>query len=196
MTEKLNISMPIIVEGKYDKIKLASVCNADIFTTDGFSIFNSKEKLALFARLAKKNGIIIMTDSDGAGTVIRRHISNAIPADKIFHLRIPKIKGKERRKSTASAEGTLGVEGMEAELIRKLLLPYSGGCCPRRAGITKAMLYEHGLSGGEGSAARRDKLAAVFDLPDGMTANALLSALNILTDAESFEKAAKAITEG
>lgn len=196
MTEKLNISMPIIVEGKYDKIKLASVCNADIFTTDGFSIFNSKEKLALFARLAKKNGIIIMTDSDGAGTVIRRHISNAIPADKIFHLRIPKIKGKERRKSTASAEGTLGVEGMEADLIRKLLLPYSGGNCPQRAGITKAMLYEHGLSGGEGSAARRDKLAAVFDLPDGMTANALLSALNILTDAESFEKAAKAITEG
>ncbi len=196
MTEKLNIDLPIIVEGKYDKIKISSVCNADIFTTDGFGIFNSKEKLALFARLAKRGGIILMTDSDGAGTVIRRHISGAIPPDKIYHLRIPKIKGKEKRKTTRSAEGTLGVEGMEADVIRKLLLPYSGGNRPERAGITKAMLYEYGLSGGDGSAAKRDALAEKFDLPDGMSANALLSALNILTDAESFEKAAKEISEG
>ena len=194
--EKLNVDLPIIVEGKYDKIKIASICNADICTTDGFGIFNSKEKLALFARLAKRGGIILMTDSDGAGTVIRRHISGAIPPDKIYHIRIPKIKGKEKRKSTRSAEGTLGVEGMEADVIRKLLLPYSGGNRPERAGITKAMLYEHGLSGGEGSAEKRDLLAQKFDLPDGMSANALLSALNILTDAESFEKAAKEISEG
>ena len=196
MTEKLNIDLPIIVEGKYDKIKIASVCNADIFTTDGFGIFNSKEKLALFAKLANRGGILLMTDSDGAGTVIRRHISGAIPPDKIYHLRIPKIRGKEKRKSTRSAEGTLGVEGMEADVIRKLLLPYSGGCRPERAGITKAMLYEYGLSGGDGSAAKRDALAKRFDLPDGMSANALLSALNILTDAESFEKAAKEISKG
>ncbi|MBQ2733869.1 MAG: DUF4093 domain-containing protein [Clostridia bacterium] len=196
MTEKLNIDLPIIVEGKYDKIKIASVCNADIFTTDGFGIFNSKEKLALFAKLANRGGILLMTDSDGAGTVIRRHISGAIPPDKIYHLRIPKIPGKEKRKSTRSAEGTLGVEGMEADVIRKLLLPYSGGCRPERAGITKAMLYEYGLSGGDGSAAKRDALAKRFDLPDGMSANALLSALNILTDAESFEKAAKEISKG
>ena len=196
MSERLNIDLPIIVEGKYDKIKIASVCNADIFTTDGFGIFNSKEKLALFARLAKRGGIILMTDSDGAGTVIRRHISGAIPPDKIYHLRIPKIKGKEKRKSTRSAEGTLGVEGMEADVIRKLLLPYAGGNRPDRAGITKAMLYEHGMSGGSESARKRDLLAAKFDLPDGMSANALLSALNILTDAESFNKAAKEISEG
>lgn len=196
MTEKLNIDLPIIVEGKYDKIKIASICNADIFTTDGFGIFNSKERLALFARLAKRGGIILMTDSDGAGTVIRRHISGAIPPDKIYHLRIPKVKGKEKRKSTRSAEGTLGVEGMDADIIRKLLLPYAGGKRPERAGITKAMLYEYGLSGGEGSAAKRDALAAKFDLPDGMSANALLSALNILTDAESFERAATEISEG
>lgn len=196
MTEKLNIDLPIIVEGKYDKIKIASICNADIFTTDGFGIFNSKERLALFARLAKRGGIILMTDSDGAGTVIRRHISGAIPPDKIYHLRIPKVKGKEKRKSTRSAEGTLGVEGMDADIIRKLLSPYAGGKRPERAGITKAMLYEYGLSGGEGSAAKRDALAAKFDLPDGMSANALLSALNILTDAESFERAATEISEG
>ena len=196
MSEKLNIDLPIIVEGKYDKIKIASVCNADVFTTDGFGIFNSKEKLALFARLAKRGGIILMTDSDGAGTVIRRHISGAIPPDKIYHLRIPKIKGKEKRKSTRSAEGTLGVEGMEADVIRKLLLPYAGGNRPTRAGISKAMLYEYGMSGGAESAKKRDLLAAKFDLPDGMSANALLSALNILTDAESFEKAAKEIQEG
>ena len=194
--EKLNVDLPIIVEGKYDKIKIASICNADIFTTDGFGIFNSKEKLALFARLAKRGGIILMTDSDGAGTVIRRHIASAIPPDKIYHLRIPKIKGKEKRKSTRSAEGTLGVEGMDADVIRKLLLPFSAGSRPERAGITKAMLYEYGLSGGEGSAEKRDALAAKFDLPDGMSANALLSALNILTDAASFEKAAKEIQEG
>ncbi len=196
MTEKLNIDLPIIVEGKYDKIKISSICNADVFTTDGFGIFNSKEKLALFSRLAKRGGIILMTDSDGAGTVIRRHISGAIPPDKIYHLRIPKIKGKEKRKTARSAEGTLGVEGMDADVIRKLLLPYSGGNRPERAGITKAMLYEYGLSGGDGSAAKRDLIAQKFDLPDGMSANALLSALNILTDAESFSKAAKEITEG
>ncbi len=193
MNEKLCIDLPIIVEGKYDKIKLASICDADVFTTDGFGIFNSKEKLALFSRLAKKGGIILMTDSDGAGNVIRRYIGSAIPQDKIFHLRIPKIKGKEKRKSTRSAEGTLGVEGIEADTLRKMLTPFSGGSRPARAGITKAMLYEYGMSGGDGSAALRDKLAAKFDLPDGMTANALLSALNILTDAESFEAAAKEI---
>ena len=195
MSERLNITVPIIVEGKYDKIKLSSICNADIFTTDGFGIFNSKEKLALFARLAKNNGIIILTDSDGAGNVIRRHIGSAIPPDKIYHLRIPRINGKEKRKNSRSAEGYLGVEGMEADLLRKMLTPYAGGNLPTRAGITKALLYEYGLSGGAGSAERRNRLAAVFELPSGMTANALLSALNILTDAKTFEKEAAAIAE-
>ncbi len=195
MTEKLNISLPIIVEGKYDKIKLSSVCDADIFTTDGFSIFNSKEKLALFKRLANEGGVILLTDSDGAGTVIRKHIGSAIPPDKIYHVRIPHIKGKEKRKSTRSAEGFLGVEGMEADLLRKLLSPYADGKRPDRAGITKAVLYEYGLSGTNDSAAKRDILAARFDLPKGMSANALLSALNILTNLDSFIKEAKNITE-
>lgn len=195
MIEKLNISLPIIVEGKYDKIKLASVCEADIFTTDGFSIFNSKEKLALFKRLADEGGIILLTDSDGAGNVIRRHIGSAIPPEKIYHIRIPHIKGKEKRKSSRSAEGFLGVEGMEADLIRDLLLPYADGKRPKRAGITKAVLYEYGLSGASDSAAKRDALAARFNLPKGMSANALLSALNILTNLDSFIKEAKNITE-
>jgi len=195
MTEKLQIDIPIIVEGKYDKIKLSSRCNADIFTTGGFSIFNSKEQLALFRRLAKRGGIILMTDSDGAGTVIRRYIGSAIPKDKIYHLRIPKIKGKEKRKNTASAEGFLGVEGMEADLIRKLLAPYAGGNRPERAEISKAMLYEFGLSGGAGSAEKRDRLAKSFDLPEGMTANALLSALNIITDAKTFTEEAEKIAK-
>ena len=193
--EKLKINLPIIVEGRYDKSSLSGFIDATIITTGGFSIFNNKEKQALIRRIGK-DGIIVLTDSDGGGKQIRKFLQGIIPPENIHNLYIPKIEGKEKRKSKPSAAGTLGVEGIEADVIRKLLLPYSGGNRPERAGITKAMLYEYGLSGGEGSAEKRDILAAKFDLPDGMSANALLSALNLLTDAESFEKAAKAITEG
>ena len=193
MNEKLQIDLPIIVEGKYDRLRLLTVCDADIFTTGGFAIFNAKERLALFRRLAERGGILLLTDSDGAGGVIRRYIGSAIPPDRIYHLRIPRIAGKERRKASRSAEGLLGVEGMTPELLRSLLLPCAGGQRPVRAGIGKADLFACGLSGGTDSSSRRDRLAEAFGLPTGMTANALLSALNIITDKETFFRTAETL---
>ena len=107
-TERIHIPIPVVVEGKYDKIKLSSVIDANVITTGGFGIFNKKEKLALIRTLAEKGGIVILTDSDGAGGVIRSYIKSALPKEKIYNLYIPQIEGKERRKSTSSKEGTLG----------------------------------------------------------------------------------------
>ena len=112
MQKKLSIPYPIIVEGKYDRLRLIEVCSANIITTDGFGIFKKSERLALLRELSARTPIILLTDSDGAGKLIRSHITSAIPKDKLIQLYIPKIKGKEKRKDTPSAEGTLGVEGM------------------------------------------------------------------------------------
>ena len=114
--EKLHISMPVIVEGKYDKIKLDSIIDAEIVTTGGFSLFREKKKLSFIKKISDK-GVIVLTDSDGAGTLIRSHITSAVPPDKIYQLYIPQIKGKEKRKKYASAEGTLGVEGIDADKL-------------------------------------------------------------------------------
>jgi ribonuclease M5 len=189
--EKLKIPYPILVEGKYDKIKLDSVLEATVITTDGFRVFNNGEKLALVRALAKKTPIIVLTDSDGAGKLIRSHVTSALPKDRLIQLYIPKIAGKEKRKDTPSAEGTLGVEGMDADLLRRLFAPYAvgadGSVPPIRDNqLSKVDFYLDGLSGGEGSAARRDALAKRFGLPDGMTANALLSALRILCTYEEY----------
>ena len=192
--EKLRISYPIIVEGRYDKIKLASLLDAQILTTDGFGVFNHSEKLAVIRALAQKSRLIVLTDSDGAGKLIRSHITSSLPKDRLIHLYIPKVKGKERRKVAPSAEGTLGVEGMEASLLRQLFAPYavgSDGQPPRlsESKLSKVDFYLDGLSGGEGSAARRDRLAEQFGLPDGMTANALLSALRLLCTYDEYCRA-------
>ena len=191
---KLTIPYPIVVEGRYDKIKLASLVDATILTTDGFGVFNHSEKLAVVRALAKKTRIIVLTDSDGAGKLIRSHITSALPKDKLIQLYIPKIQGKERRKTTASAEGTLGVEGMDASLLRDLFAPYAegaDGAAPvlRDNKLSKVDFYLDGLSGGEGSAAKRDALAKKFGLPDGMTANALLAALRLLCTYEEYCRA-------
>lgn len=188
---KLTIPYPIVVEGRYDKIKLASLVDATILTTDGFGVFNHSEKLAVVRALAKKTRIIVLTDSDGAGKLIRSHITSALPRDRLIQLYIPKIAGKEKRKTAPSAEGTLGVEGMEASLLRELLSPYavgSDGQAPEIAEskLSKVDFYLDGLSGGEGSAKKRDALAKQFGLPDGMTANALLSALRLLCTYEDY----------
>ena len=192
--EKLKIPYPILVEGKYDKIKLDSVLEATVITTDGFRVFNRGEKLALVRALAEKSPVIVLTDSDGAGKLIRSHITSALPKDKLIQLYIPKIQGKERRKTTASAEGTLGVEGMDASLLRDLFAPYAegvDGAAPvlRDNKLSKVDFYLDGLSGGEGSAAKRDALAKTFGLPDGMTANALLAALRLLCTYEEYCRA-------
>ena len=147
------------------------------------------EKLSLFRELGKKTPIIVLTDSDGAGKLIRSHLTTAIPKDRLIQLYIPKIKGTEKRKSVPSAEGTLGVEGMERKLLFDLLLPFEtedGEKRMRENPISKTDFYNHGFSGGADSRAKRDALAEALGLPTGMTANALLEAVRILVSYEEY----------
>ena len=185
--EKLKIGYPIIVEGKYDKIKILSVADACVIQTDGFGVFKNSERLALIKKLAQKDKIIVLTDSDGAGKVIRSHVTSAIPKDRLIQLYIPQVEGKERRKTQGSKEGFLGVEGVEADIIRRLLEPFASDAplAPREE-ISKADLYELGLTGGADSAQKRDELAVQIGLPRGMTPNALLAALNVLMDRDKL----------
>ena len=185
----VKIREAIVVEGRYDKNTLSQIVDAPIFETSGFGIFKNSERLSLIRQLAAKSKIIVLTDSDGAGKVIRSHVTSAIPKDRLIQLYTPQVKGKERRKSTSSAEGFLGVEGTEAELLRDLLKPFSEGSVSSdtvRSEITKLDLFELGLTGGSDSTARRDDLAVSLGLPRGMTPNALLAALNVLMSREEF----------
>lgn len=185
----LKIPYPIIVEGKYDRLKLLSVCEATVLTTDGFAIFKEKEKLSLFRSLGQKTPVIVLTDSDGAGKLIRSHLSSAIPQDRLIQLYIPKIEGTEKRKSAPSAEGTLGVEGMERELLFNLLAPFEDESMSARLAenpLSKTDLYIDGLTGAENSAQKRDQLAVSLGLPSGMTPNALLAALRILLTYDEY----------
>lgn len=186
--EKLKIEFPIIVEGKYDKIKISSIADACVIATDGFGVFKNSERLALIRELSKKSKIIVLTDSDGAGKVIRSHIASAIPRDRLIQLYTPQIEGKERRKEHASREGYLGVEGTETEVLYKLLEPFSSGRSDGvvREEITKADLYKAGMTGAPESTERRDAFAVSLGLPRGMTPNALISALNVLVSKEEF----------
>ena len=186
--EKLRIPYPIIVEGKYDKIRLSGVVEGVILTTAGFGVFNHKEKLALIRKLSEPGGVIVLTDSDGAGKVIRSHITSALPKEKVHHLYIPQIKGKEKRKSAPSKEGTLGVEGMDDSLLRDLFAPFAADSpVPiRRGGITKADLFALALTGMAGSSEKRDRLCTHLGLPAGMTPTAFLDAVNILYAKEEF----------
>ncbi len=186
--QKLKIDLPIIVEGKYDKIKIKSIADACVISTDGFGVFKNSERLAIIKRLAERSKIIVLTDSDGAGKVIRSHITSAIPKDKLIQLYIPQIKGKEKRKSEASAEGFLGVEGTEADVLREILKPFVSDRYedePREE-LTKADLYAAGLTGAPDSAEKRDELAISLGLPRGMTSNALLAALNVIISRTDF----------
>ncbi len=186
---KMKIELPIIVEGKYDKIKVLSIADACVIQTDGFGVFKNSERLALIRQLANKSKIIVLTDSDGAGKMIRSHITSSIPKDRLIQLYIPQIEGKEKRKNSPSAEGYLGVEGTDVEIIRRLLSPFSAGNSEEkspRQEITKLDLYEAGLTGKNDSAQKRDELAVRIGLPKGMTPNALLAALNVIMSREEF----------
>ena len=187
--EKLKIPYTIVVEGKYDRARVLSVCDARVITTDGFGIFKKNEKLALIRRLAGELPVILLTDSDGAGKLIRSHLTSAIPQDRIIQLYIPQIKGKEKRKKEPSAEGTLGVEGMERELIYNLLEPYEDEGAYRKFEenpISKTDFYIDGLTSHENSAQRRDEIAEKLGLPRGMTPNALLSAMKMICTYEEY----------
>ncbi len=196
--EKLKIPYTIVVEGKYDRLRLMCVCDARIITTDGFGIFKKQERLALIRKLSTIAPIILLTDSDGAGKLIRSYLSSAIPKDRLIQLYIPKIEGKEKRKSEPSAEGTLGVEGMEAALLHDLLAPFENGERLSRAlenPLSKADFYRDGLSGRDNSAAARDMLAKRLELPAGMSANALLEALKMLITYEEYNQLVKELYE-
>ncbi|MBQ9086513.1 MAG: DUF4093 domain-containing protein [Clostridia bacterium] len=186
---KLQIPYPIIVEGKYDRLRLLSVCDAAVLTTDGFGIFKKNERLGLFRQLSRQTPVILLTDSDGAGKVIRSHLTSAIPKDRLIQLYIPQIPGKEKRKDAPSAEGTLGVEGMERQLLWNLLAPFEDSDTLKRRAenpLCKADFYADGLTGQAESARKRDELAGRLELPAGMTPNALLAALRILVTYEEY----------
>ena len=197
MCERIKISLPIIVEGKYDKSTLLSVFDTTVVTLGGFGVFNSKEKQLLVRKIAK-DGIIVLTDSDGAGKMIRSFLNGIIQKDKIYNLYIPKIEGKEKRKSTPSKEGLLGVEGMSRDELIRVLTPFivqdgENASTTQKAEemITKVDFYKYKLTGFDNSSARRDELALRFELPTGMTPNALLEALNVITAKEEFERVAR-----
>ena len=184
----------IVVEGRYDKNTLSQVVEAAVVTLEGFSIFHDKEKLAFLRRLAKERGLILLTDSDGAGFVIRNYLKGAIPREWVKHAYIPDVAGKERRKRTPGKEGKLGVEGMRPEVLLEALRR-SGATFldeaaerPKRGVITKGDLYEWRLAGGAGSAEKRKALLKRLDLPEHLTANGMLEALNLLYERESLAR--------
>lgn len=186
----LKVTKTIVVEGRYDKAKLASVFDANIIETGGFRIFSDPQRLALLRRLASSEGIIVLTDSDRAGFLIRRHITSAVPPQQITHIYIPDVPGKERRKARPSAEGMLGVEGMDAQLLIEAFRQagvLEGEEQPHAARpITKMDLYELGLSGGQGSAALRSHIKELLDLPGNLGVGDLLRALNRLLSYEQL----------
>ena len=187
----VKIREAIVVEGRYDKNTLSQIIDAPIFETSGFQIMKDKEQLALLRRVAKQRGLIVFTDSDGAGFVIRNYLKGAILPEYLKHAYIPDVFGKERRKQTASKEGKLGVEGMTPQIILD---------CLRRCGaaiddtitaasaerITKSDMYEAGLSGTLNSKDKRNALLKHLELPEHMSSNSLLQALNVLYTREEF----------
>ena len=187
--EKLKIAYPVIVEGKYDRQRLLCVMEGQILTTEGFGIFKSREKLALLRALSQRSPLIVLTDPDGAGKLIRAHIGSAIPPERLIPLYVPRIKGVEKRKKEPGAEGVLGVEGQEQQLLYDLLAPFANADAPQRTPLCKADLYEDGLTGGADSRARRNALAAQFSLPPDMTPNALLAALSVIATREEYKAA-------
>ena len=183
----------ILVEGKYDQIKLSGIFDGLILTTEGFGIFKQPEKRALLRRLARERGLLIFTDPDGAGFVIRNYLRGAIDPSQVKHAYIPDIAGKERRKRTASKEGKLGVEGMRPdvllEALRRAGATIEGEETPAAgARITKADLYAAGLTGGADSKAARQRVLAQLDLPEHLSTNALLEVLNALMTPDEFQK--------
>lgn len=187
----LKIQEAIIVEGRYDKNTLRQIVDAPILETSGFGIFNDREQLALLRAIAEKRGLIVLTDSDGAGFVIRRYLRGAIDPALVKHAYIPDVAGKERRKVTRSKEGKLGVEGMRPEVLiealRRAGATIEGEPPHRTVGeITKADFFAAGLSGGPGSAEKRKALLRALKMPERMSANAMLEALNALMDRDEF----------
>lgn len=192
----IKISQAVIVEGKYDKIKLSGIIDAPIIQTDGFGIFRDKELQRLIRMLAEKRGILVLTDSDSAGFKIRSFIGSTVDKKYIKHAYIPDIFGKEKRKTEPSKEGKLGVEGVSEEVIMQALanagVLFENSQSPERP-ITKLDLYEFGFTGGENSSEKRAALLRYYALPSRLTANALVTVLNCITTYERFVEDIKEI---
>lgn len=187
---KPRIEEVIVVEGRYDRNMLLQVVDATVVETGGFSVFNDREKLVFLRKLAQKRGLILLTDSDGAGFVIRNYLKGAIPTEQVKQAYIPDIPGKERRKRKAGKEGKLGVEGMTPEILLQALrrggATFVGEAAPSAAvPITKADLLDRGLIG-PGSTQKRQQLLKNLELPEHLTPNALLETLNLLMSREEF----------
>lgn len=196
----LKIKEAIVVEGRYDKNTLSQLVDALIIPTDGFGIFKDGEKKKLLRKIAESRGLILLTDSDGAGFVIRNHLKGVIPKDQLKQAYIPDIYGKERRKAKPGKEGKLGVEGMRPEVLEEVLrragatiLEEEESAPLERRQITKADLFQDGLTGMPDSAVRREKLKQTLDLPQRLTTNGLLDVLNTLFDYEQYEAAVAAL---
>ncbi len=188
----IHLTQAVIVEGKYDKIKLSRFLDAEIIITDGFRIFRDKQKAEMIRQIAKKRGIIIITDSDSAGFLIRGHLNGIVDKECITNVFIPQIRGRERRKTTPSAEGFLGVEGVSEEVIRDALKKYGialdGTKSQEGCKWTSADLYRLGLSGGENSGIKRTRLLEKLGFPKGMSTKQLLTALSLLYSFKEIEE--------
>ncbi len=192
----VKIREAIVVEGRYDKNTLSQIVDAPILETAGFGIFKDKKQMALLRQVAEKRGLIVFTDCDGAGFVIRNHIKSAIPGKYLKHAYTPDILGKERRKAAPGKEGKLGVEGMTKDIILEALRK-AGATIEGEEGasshqITKQDLMELGLSGGADASAKRLALLKKLNLPEHMSANAMLQALNLLYSLEELEAICRA----
>lgn len=187
----IKLRQAIVVEGKYDKNTLSQLVDAPIFETNGFGVMHDKALLDFLRRVAEKRGLIILTDSDGAGFVIRNYLKGALPKDKVLHAYIPDICGKERRKDKAGKEGKLGVEGMTPEILLAALKnagAETSDATLSSSQITKTDLFLAGLSGGENSEQKRKALQMALQLPEHLGSNAFLDALNLMMTREEFLK--------
>ncbi|SJZ43358.1 toprim domain-containing protein [Eubacterium coprostanoligenes] len=188
MEEKIKLTEAVIVEGKYDKMKLSNILDAFIIETNGFAIFKDKSKLSFIKKLAKERGIIILTDSDHAGFMIRNYISSGVPKEQIKNVYIPDVFGKEKRKDTPSKEGKLGVEGMTKEVIlaslEKAGVSSTSSVCDNP--ITTVDFYDLGLTGGANSKAKRKAVCKALDLPEFLSTSSLISCINNFMTKEEF----------
>lgn len=188
MEEKIKLTEAVIVEGKYDKIKLSNIIDAFIIETNGFAVFKDKSKLSFIKKLAKERGIIILTDSDHAGFMIRNYISSGVPKEQIKNVYIPDIFGKEKRKNAPSKEGKLGVEGMTKEVILASLekAGVSSTSSVYDNPITTVDFYDLGLTGGANSKAKRKAVCKALDLPEFLSTSSLISCINNFMTKEEF----------